>query len=568
METPLLSVRDLSVEFGPEGRAKTAIDRISFDVPQGECLGIIGESGSGKSATALAVLGLLPRQARMRGAVSFDGRDLAALSEAAMRQVRGCEIGFVFQDPMTTLHPMHRIGRQIGEAIRVHDPRISKRALRERVLSVMEEVAIPERKRRFDQFPHELSGGLRQRVCIAIAIANAPRLLIADEPTTALDVTVQRRLIETLQDLVAQRRMSMMLISHDLAVVHDLAQRVEIFLDGRIVEGGPIERVVSAPKEPYTRLLIDAVPTLDLERRRIAGRSGATTGDAPRIEHLHAPDAAPSALLAIDNVSKYYGNLPVSEQSNTEHPAFAVRNVTLDIIEGECHAIVGESGCGKSTLLKCIAGVLPVSAGSIRYQGQTIGARRGELPFGFREDMQMVFQDPYSSLHPRMRVFDIIAEPLRNLRVPKSQIAERVAVAMNAAQVDESAAPKFPFQFSGGQRQRIGIARALVTRPRFLILDEPVSALDVSVQADVLNLLNEIRQTLGLTYVFISHDLGVVNYVADRISVMKDGRIVETGNRTDVLEAPKHAFTQLLLDASPGKSFHDHLARDRAHATV
>ncbi len=576
MTDPLLSIRNLTVGFNRNDRDIRAIDDVSLDIGSGQCVGIIGESGSGKSVTALASLGLLPKQAWFRGDILFDGSSILGASESQMRSIRGRQIGFVFQDPMTTLHPLHRVGDQIAEAIRVHNRGISKAAMRERVISLLEDVAVPEPHRRIRAFPHELSGGLRQRICIAIAIANRPKLLIADEPTTALDVTVQRHLMETLEDLIGRYDMSLMLISHDIAIVHDIATDVHIFLKGNVVESGPVDRVISAPEMPYTQRLIAAVPSLDPDQKRLEGKAQSATSDtiesrAASVEPLKRrsqegwPASAP--LLSLHRVSKHYGNLPRGQEDNLDHPSFAVRDVSFDVHPGECHAIVGESGCGKSTLLKCIAGVLPVSDGAIRYKGDIVGADRRSLPPHFREQVQMVFQDPYSSLHPRMRVFDLIAEPLRNLGYGQEEINSRVLEAMNYAHVDPEARDKWPFQFSGGQRQRIGIARALVTRPEFLILDEPVSALDVSVQASILNQLNDIRRLLDLTYVFISHDLGVVNYVAERVSVMKDGRIVETGDRRDILTNPQHPFTQQLLEAAPGKSFYEHLRAGRGQGS-
>lgn len=576
MTNALVSIRNLTVGFKKDAREASAIRDVSLDIDPGQCVGIIGESGSGKSVTALATLGLLPRQAWARGEINFAGKSILGASEKKLREIRGREIGFVFQDPMTTLHPLHRVGDQIAEAIRVHNPRITRGELRDRVISLLEDVAVPEPDRRRRAFPHELSGGLRQRICIAIAIANKPRLLIADEPTTALDVTVQQRLMETLGDLIQRYDMSLMLISHDIAIVHDIATDVHIFLNGEVVEGGPVDDVISTPKMPYTRRLIAAVPSLDPDQKRLEGKeqlgSGRSraTGSDPSIEPLNRretpewPKSAP--LLSLQNVSKHYGKLPRGQEGNLDHPLYAVRDLSFNVYPGECHAIVGESGCGKSTLLKCIAGVLPVSNGVIRYKGQHVGADKRSLPPRFREEVQMVFQDPYSSLHPRMRVFDLIAEPLRNLGYGKEAINARVLEAMNYAHVDPEARDKWPFQFSGGQRQRIGIARALVTRPEFLILDEPVSALDVSVQASVLNQLNDIRAKLDLTYVFISHDLGVVNYVADRVSVMKEGRLVETGDRTDILSNPQHPFTRQLLEAAPGKSFYEHQRKTHVHA--
>ena len=509
----MLAVRDLSVALPPGADRALAVDGVSLTVSAGEIVCVVGESGSGKSVMAGAILGLLPRGLRPSGAIGFEGADLLRATPAAMRAVRGARIGMVFQEPMTALNPVMRVGEQVAEVFRVHGL-----APGNRVAALLEAVGLPDPGRLLRAYPHTLSGGQRQRVVIAMALALEPALLIADEPTTALDVTTQKQVLALIRDVQRRRGMGVLFITHDFGVVAEIADRVAVMRHGVVVEQGAAADVLARPQHPYTQALIAAVP-------------GASR--TPRL-----PVTAP-LLLRLTDVGRAFGTVQ------------AVDGVSLDIRRGETLGVVGESGSGKSTLARCVVGLVPADRGSIVYDGTELRglSRAGWAPM--RRRIGMVFQDPFASLNPRRTVGAIVAEGLRAHRVP--DLDARVAALLARVHLDPGAARRYPHEFSGGQRQRIGIARALALEPELLIADEPVSALDVSVQAGILALLEELRMELGLAMLFITHDLRVAAQVCDRVAVMQSGRVVETGFTQEVFARPAHSYTRTLLASVPGR---------------
>ncbi len=522
----LLSVRGLGVAIGE----RPVLADLVLEVDAGEVLGLIGESGSGKSLTALALAGLLPEGARASGSVVFEGAELVGADEAALCGVRGRGIGLVFQEPATALNPLMTIGDQVAETARIHGG-FSAAAARERAAATLERVGLPPQRIGLERYPHELSGGQRQRVAIALAVALAPRLLIADEPTTALDVTTQAQILELLAELAARDRMALLLISHDLAVVASVARRLAILHAGRIVEQGATLAVLRAPAHDYTRALV---------------RDFTLPAAVPR-----TPSAAPP-LLAADGIVRayrmarrgFFGRAPLRR---------AVDGVTLAIAPGERVGLVGESGSGKSTLVRALLGLEAPEAGSVRIEGERFTGASAATARRLRRIVQVVFQDPYGSLNPRHRVGRIVAEPLQLLgaALPAAERERRVAAALTDVGLEAADARRRPHEFSGGERQRIAIARALVVGPRLLILDEAVSALDASLRSQILALLLALSAARGLAYLFVSHDLGVVRAITDRTLVMRSGRIVEEGPTAEVLGRPQHPYTRELVAATP-----------------
>ena len=533
---PLLQLGELELTI----HDAPILKHVSLQVSQGEVLGIIGESGSGKSMTALSIMQLLPRGARCRGSVRFGGQELTTLDESSLCELRGSDIGMVFQEPMTALNPVHTIGRQVIECIRLHR-RVGRREAQRIAGDTLARVGLPQARFPMSRYPHELSGGQRQRVVIAMAVALRPRLLICDEPTTALDVTTQAGILQLLTSLVRSDGMAMILISHDLAVVADTVDRVAIMRRGEVVEKGEMQTLLNVRQHPYTEQLFEA-----------------STHVPDRLPlHARATDKAPTApvstapLLQVEDLVCEYA-LP--RTSLFGHPGVfrAVDGVGFSIARGESLGLVGESGCGKSTLARALLGLAPVQGGRIRLGGTDIDAR-GDIATPLRRQMQVVFQDPYGSFNPRHRVGRLIAEPLHVLAEPPQGREREHLIARSLERVGLHAddARRFIHEFSGGQRQRIAIARALIIHPALIVLDEAVSALDVSVRATILDLLADLADDYALSYLFISHDLSVVRSITDRVLVMRYGRILEHGPTERVFAAPADAYTRALLAAAP-----------------
>ncbi|HKF64377.1 MAG TPA: ABC transporter ATP-binding protein [Dongiaceae bacterium] len=527
MSEALLEIRDLSVVFGQA--PKPAVDHASFSLDKGETLAIVGESGSGKTVTALSILQLLPYPLARHpsGSIRFAGEELLGASPTRLRQVRGNRIAMVFQEPMTSLNPLHRIERQIGETLALHK-HMPEPKRRRRIIELLRLVGLPEAEKRLGAFPHELSGGQRQRVMIAMALANEPDMLIADEPTTALDVTIQAQILALLKDLQSRLGMALLLITHDLHIVRKVADRVAVMNEGRIVEQGPVEKVFARPQHPYTQHLLAA---------------------EPRGRPLPAPAGAP-ILAETKNLRVWFPVKTGILRRVTDHVK-AVNGVSFQLREGHTLGVVGESGSGKTTLglafLRLVA-----SEGGISFAGQTINGLDGRTLRPLRRQMQIVFQDPFGSLSPRMSVEEIVGEGLAVHGLGRDP-AERDALVDNALQevgLDPASRYRYPHEFSGGQRQRISIARALILKPRLIVLDEPTSALDMSVQAQIVDLLRDLQQRHRLAYIFISHDLRVVRALADQLMVMKDGYIVEHGTAEQIFERPAEPYTRALLSAA------------------
>lgn len=523
MTAPLLSIRDLSVTFG----ANAAARQVSFDIAPGETVALVGESGSGKSVTALSVLKLLPPSARLSGQILFKGRDLVTAPPAELRTVRGNDISMIFQEPMSSLNPVHTVERQVGEVLAIHRG-LRATAARKRTLELLDAVGIPDPASRLGAYPHQLSGGQRQRVMIAMALANEPDLLIADEPTTALDVTVQAQILTLLKALQRRLGMAMLFITHDLGIVKRIADRVCIMTSGEIVETGPVSPIFAAPQHAYTKHLLAAEPR---------GKPPASDPSAP-------------SIVDVSDLKVWF---PVKRGllRRTVGHIKAVDGVDLSIRRGETLGVVGESGSGKSTLGYALLRLLP-SSGRIVVLGNQLQGRSWKAMRPLRSDLQIVFQDPFGSLSPRLSVDQIIGEGLA-VHFPQISASERdarVVKALGEVGLEPATRFRYPHEFSGGQRQRIAIARAMVLEPKFVVLDEPTSALDVSIQAQVVDLLRDIQQRHGLTYLFISHDLKVVRALANRLIVMRDGRVVEQGDAADIFAAPQSDYTRALMAAA------------------
>ncbi|MGW6914659.1 dipeptide ABC transporter ATP-binding protein [Kitasatospora sp. NPDC054939] len=609
VDTPLLAVRDLHVDFtGPRGAAPVpAVRGVDLTLRRGETLGIVGESGSGKSVTALAVLGLLPGTARVRGSVALDGRELLGLPGRELAAVRGRRIAMVFQDPLSAFTPVYRIGDQIVEALRIHR-RLDRSAARDRAADLLDLVGIPSPRRALDAFPHEFSGGMRQRAMIAMAVANDPDVLLADEPTTALDVTIQAQVLDVLRTAKQETGAALVLVSHDLGVIAGLADRVAVMYAGRVVETAPVDDLFAAPRHPYTLGLIGAVPRLDArggplvpipgtpapmaqlpagcpfaarcplvlprctaEEPALDG-TGAHLAACVRAEELAERRPAPAAVypvpplppaaaavpradrapvLEVSGLTRTFPLLKGAVLKRRVGEVYAVDGVDLSVRQGETLGLVGESGSGKSTTLFELLRLAAPASGRIEVLGRDVAGLTRAEAHRLRGELQIVFQDPMASLDPRMPIGDIVAEPLRALRTPRQETARRVPELLRQVGLDPAHATRYPHQFSGGQRQRVSIARALAVRPKLLVLDEPVSALDVSIQAGVLNLLQSLKADLGLSYLFVSHDLSVIRHLADRVSVMYLGRTVEQGTVDAVFDRPRHPYTRALLSAVP-----------------
>ncbi|MGB6103332.1 MAG: ABC transporter ATP-binding protein [Pusillimonas sp.] len=554
---PLLQVEGLNVHFRGTQGLLHAVKDLNFAIAPEETLALVGESGCGKSTTALAIMRLLAPGASLSGRIAFGGANLLALSPREMRRLRGSEISMIFQEPMTSLNPVYTIGWQIVETLRQHE-HLSAKAARQRAIELLDLVRIPEPQRRIDDYPHQLSGGQRQRVMIAMAVACRPALLIADEPTTALDVTIQAQVLSLLDGLRRDLSMGVLLITHDLGVVAEWADRVVVMYGGEQVEEGATQSLFLAPAHPYTQGLLGAslhagkalhysearLPEIRTERDSETGGNRFT---------LHTPDlpgrlARPQsrALLSVRNLRTDY--------QTRQGVVHAVDDVSFDIGAGQIVGLVGESGSGKSTLCKTLLRLIPAASGSIVFDGVDVAPLKESKLKAWRRRVQMVFQDPYASLNPRRTVFDILDTVLRVHEVgPAAERSRRIAAMLDRVGLPANAARRYPNEFSGGQRQRIGIARALILKPSLVICDEPVSALDVSVQAQILNLLVELKEDFNLSYFFISHDLAVVRYIADDVLVMNHGKIVESGRNRQIWDDPQHAYTRSLIASIPGR---------------
>jgi microcin C transport system ATP-binding protein len=529
MTESLLSVQDLSIAFRQGEREHLAVDQVSFDIRKGETLALVGESGSGKSVTALSVMKLLPYPAASHpsGRIMFKGRDLLKLSEREIREIRGADITIIFQEPMTSLNPLHTIERQIGEILLLHRG-LTGQAARTRIIELLTQVGIPSPAQRLKSYPHQMSGGQRQRVMIAMALANEPDLLIADEPTTALDVTVQAQILKLLKDLQARLGMAMLFITHDLGIVRRIADRVCVMKDGKIVEANSAAEIFKAPQHTYTRALLAAEP----------------------FPHDIKPNPNGEIVLKTDDLKVWF---PVKRGVTRKVVGFikAVDGVSLEVRKGETLGVVGESGSGKTTLGLAMLRLIS-SDGPIVFMGHELQGLRFKQMRPHRRNMQIVFQDPYGSLSPRMSVSDIIQEGMwiHRPHIPRHECEQHVIRALEDVGLDPETRDRYPHEFSGGQRQRIAVARAIVLEPTFVVLDEPTSALDMLIQAQIVDLLRAIQRQRNLTYMFISHDLKVVAELASKLVVMRDGKVVESGSAADVFKNPKSDYTRALFAAA------------------
>ena len=637
MTDPLLSVSDLSVTFNPKSKPVYAVRGVDYQVRQGEFLGIVGESGSGKSVSSMAVMGLLPSSAQVTGSIRYDGQELVGMNDREMSRLRGRDIAMVFQDPLSALTPVYTIGQQIVEGLRLHDRSLTSQAARARAEELLKVVGIPNAARRLDAFPHEFSGGMRQRAMIAIAIANDPKLIIADEPTTALDVTIQAQILDVLQTAKEMTGAAVVLITHDLGVVAGNVDRVAVMYAGRIVETAPVRELFREPVMPYTIGLLRSMPNMTAPRtERLvplegrpplltsrptgcpfadrcpaaidacrdgepaliapsitnAGVGGTAAGSATDlatgaslaapavlVDHTAAcirrdeiaagtldrsaifprPEDVPEAtvdhgddvVLRLDDVVKTFPLTKGSVFRRRIGEVHAVDGISFELQRGKVLGLVGESGCGKTTTIMEILELAGAQQGSITVNGVDTGTLSKRDRLALRSDIQVVFQDPMASLDPRLDIGTVIGEPLTVQGVAKDEIRRRVQDSLALVGLEPSYIDRYPHEFSGGQRQRIGIARALIVEPRILVLDEPVSALDVSVQAGVINLLEDLKHRLGLSYLFVAHDLSVVRHIADDVAVMYLGRIVEYGDGDNVFADPQHPYTRALLSAVP-----------------
>ena len=525
---PVLQVRDLNIRFSQEGAVTHAVRGVSFDVGRGETVALVGESGSGKSVTALSTVDLLPGSARIEGSAKFGGRELVGASEKTLREIRGNDISFIFQEPMTSLNPLHTIEKQLGESLALHQG-LSGQKAHDRIVELLDQVGIPDPEMRLKSYPHQLSGGQRQRVMIAMALANGPELLIADEPTTALDVTIQAQILDLLQELKEERGLSMLFITHDLTIVRQIADRVCVMKDGEVVETGPTAQIFDNPQHPYTQMLLEA-------------------------ESIGGPTPVPEGAETVAETKDLRIWFPIQRGllRRTVGHVKAVNGATLSVRKGETLGIVGESGSGKTTLALAIMRLIG-SDGPIVFLGREIHELKGRKMRPLRADMQIVFQDPFGSLSPRMTVEEIIAEGLGiHAKLTRREKHEKVAAIMREVGLPPETMHRYPHEFSGGQRQRIAIARAMILQPKLVVLDEPTSALDMTVQVQIVELLRELQRKHGLAYLFISHDLKVVRALSHKVMVMQKGDVVETGTVDQIFDRPQTAYTKQLMAAAFG----------------
>lgn len=558
----MLSLKNLSIGIKPTGSDSKLVDGVSLEIAKGKCLGLVGETGSGKSLTALSIMGLLPSQLQiLEGGIYSEGNNLAEFSDKEIRQWRGSKMSMIFQEPMTALNPLMRLGRQVEEVILEHR-KITKKEASKEALELFRKVKLPRPENIFSAYPHQISGGQKQRVMIAMAIANNPGLLIADEPTTALDVTVQKEILQLLKKLQKEHNMAMLFITHDLAVVSEIADNVAVMYRGKVVEQGSVEQILKNPQHAYTQGLLSCrppvgyrvrkLPTLDdfLNKNQTTPARETETEESrkERLQYLY--DQEPQ--LEVKNLIKEY-SLSKTWLGKPKEILRAVDDVSFNVYPGETLGLVGESGCGKTTLGRSLLRLINPDGGSIFFEKEDILSLSGKSLNEHRKELNIVFQDPYSSLNPRLSIGEAILEPMKVHKLHKNRSArkEMVMELLQKVGLQENHYYRYPHEFSGGQRQRIVIARALALNPKFIICDEAVSALDVSVQAVVLNLLNDLKVEFGFTYIFISHDLSVVRFMADRIMVMKDGKIIEMGDADEIYFYPKNDYTRQLIGAIP-----------------
>lgn len=547
---PLLTVDNLAIEFETAHGPVSALQGVSFSVSQGEVLGIVGESGSGKTVACRSLMRLLPGNARIvSGCIEFEGRDMLALDDLELRRLRGERIAMIFQNPSTHLDPLMTVGRQVGEALQVHQGVCASEARRQSI-KLLADMRIPEPERRVDAYAHELSGGMRQRVMIAAALACRPTLLLADEPTTALDVTVQAQILDLLKQIRRERGLSIVLVSHDLGVVSQMCDRVVVMKDGRVVESGLVGDIIERPRMDYTRRLIASQPALM----------------SPASSSTHTGDP----ILSLDKLSVHFPQSRSMAAILTGRPRQLVRavdGVSLTLARGETLGIVGESGSGKSTIARAIVGLVPANSGSIVFAGESISNLKSTERVRFQRSVQMVFQDPFTSLNPAFTIAQTLAEPLRHHRLCQpADIPARVADLMHKVELSEELLGRRSGQLSGGQRQRVGIARALALEPQLIIADEVTSALDVTIQAQILSLFKKLRESMNLSIILISHDLAVVRHLCERVAVMRQGRLVEYGTTSDIFAAPREPYTRELLAAIP-RITHPPLESQVVHST-
>ena len=554
----ILDVLGLNISFGENKQKTSVVHDIDFSLYENEILAIVGESGSGKSVTSKAIMGLLSdKNTHIKGHIEFDQTSLLSLHPKAFAGLRGNDIAMIFQEPMSALNPSLTCGFQVAEIL-LHHKKVSASEVKKEVLQLFEKVKLPRPQDMYTSYPHQISGGQMQRVVIAMAIACKPKLLIADEPTTALDVTVQKEILQLLKDLQKQTGMSMLFISHDLALVCELADRVLVMYKGDIVEKGTVKEIFEAPKKPYTKALLGSRPTLDVRYKVLPTIASIKDNSfipqsitSQQRAKKHQKIYTKTPLLRVENVAKsYFSKVGVFGQ---KQEIKAVNGISFDVFEGETLGLVGESGCGKSTLGKVILQLEKATKGSIFYKGKEITSLKSKDLRSLRKDIQLIFQDPYSSLHPRKIIGQAIIEPMEvhGIGSSKKQRKEKAMELLSRVGLEASYFHRYPHQLSGGQRQRVGIARTIAMEPKLVICDESVSALDISVQAQVLNLLNELKEDFGFTYIFISHDLAVVKYMADQLLVMNRGAIEEIGDADEIYANPVKQYTKKLIDSIP-----------------